>query len=324
MPDSPTVSVIICSRDRAASLSQTISSLEKIESLYKWEALLVDNASTDDTAEVMQKAVQENPHFRTILCTSIGLGAAREFARHHAKGRILAFTDDDCLVDSGYIDELVSAFDRCPDVGVIGGWIGLYNPDHLPLTIDERTDVVRHEAHSFVCPGAFHGANLSFKADALARSGGFDPYLGAGTPYPCEDIEAVARVVARGYAAVFDPHPRVQHDHGRTIADLPKVMSAYSRGRGAYFANRLSDPMTRDACRARWLSTSREVMYVTDLKNVLQESRAAWGYARHMMPLRKRFIVYATATWALLIAAKSWLIGFLTRRLSANLLEPNS
>lgn len=316
MTDMPRVSIIVCSRNRASGLAQTLNTLNRIQSSILWEALLVDNASTDETAEILRAATLKNRHMRSLLCTRIGLGAAREFARANAKGRILAFTDDDCLIEPDYVDQLVCAFDRHPDAGVIGGWIGLYNPNHLPITIDERTEVVRHEPYSFIRPGAFHGANLSFRADALARAGGFDPNLGAGTPFPCEDIDAVARVVALGYAAIFDPHPRVHHDHGRTDSDLPKIMTSYSRGRGAYYAIRIVDKNTRPACYVRWLSTARDCTYFADLKNFFEESKSSWSYTRRHIPVIKGISVYVIAANLLSVAFLSWLILSIKRRLN--------
>lgn len=318
MADNLVVSIIICSRNRAAGLGQTITTLNQIISSNAWEALLVDNASGDDTAEVMQAAARSNPHLRSLLCAQIGLGAAREFARTHAKGRILAFTDDDCLIAPDYVDKLVDAFDRYPDAGVIGGWIGLFNPDHLPLTIDERTEVARHEPYSFVRPGAFHGANLSFRADVLARAGGFAPDLGAGTPFPCEDIEAVARVVGLGYAAVFDPQPRVHHNHGRTSADLSKVTTAYSRGRGAYYAKRLTDPVTQSQCRTAWLLTAAAAVYFADVVIVWQEGVFACRYARRSLPPRQSITVFLMSARVIAAAGLSWMTHLVGRFLGRN------
>lgn len=315
MAETPVVSIIICSRNRAAGLGETIATLNRIAASHPWEALLIDNASTDGTAEVMQAAVRANPNLRSLLCTRIGLGAAREFARSRAAGRILAFTDDDCLIAPDYVDQLVRAFERHPDAGVIGGWIGLYNPDHLPLTIDERTEVVRHEPCSFVRTGAFHGANLSFRADVLDRAGGFDPDLGAGTPFPCEDIDAVARVVASGHAAVFDPQPRVQHNHGRTSADLPRMRAAYSQGRGAYYAKRLGDPVTQAACRAVWLGKAAASDHFADLASVWKESVFACRYARRHLPLRQRIRVFTTAAQAIAAAGTTWSTHLVRRRM---------
>jgi GT2 family glycosyltransferase len=313
--DTPVVSIIICSRNRAAGLGQTIATLAKITTNHNWEALLVDNASTDGTADVMRAAAQANPHLRSLLCAQIGLGAAREFARTNAIGRILAFTDDDCLIAPDFVDQLVQAFDRHPDAGVIGGWIGQYNPQHLAVTIDERTEVVRHEPKSFVRTGAFHGANLSFRADALTRAGGFDPGLGAGTPFPCEDIDAVARVLVQGHAAVFDPKVRVQHNHGRTSADWPNLMAGYTRGRGAYFATRLADLLTRQPCRALWLSKAATAVYFTDVTRVWQEAVFACRYARRHLPWRKGTTIYVTAGQAIATAASGWMTQAARRRL---------
>ena len=111
---------------------------------------------------------------------------------------MIALTDDDCYVAEDYVDAVLAAFDGRPDVGVLGGRILLFDPDDARVTIDERDHPVEMAPHSFVVAGAIKGANLSFRREALQKIGGFDPGLGAGTPFPCEDIDAVAaRAVGR-------------------------------------------------------------------------------------------------------------------------------
>lgn len=83
--DAPLVTIIICTRNRAAGLADTIESLARIKACHPWEALLIDNASTDGTADVLRAACAANPRLRSELCRQIGLGAARDFARKQVR-----------------------------------------------------------------------------------------------------------------------------------------------------------------------------------------------------------------------------------------------
>lgn len=314
MADTPVVSIIICTRNRADRLGETINSVMRLDTRHSWEALLVDNASSDATREVIGQFCQADQRLAYHRCDQVGLGAAREFARTRARGQILAFTDDDCLIAPDYVDRIVEAFAQHGGAGVIGGRIEQVNPAHLALTIDERTEVVRTPAKSFVPTGAFHGANLSFLAPALDRAGGFDPRLGAGTEFPCEDIDAVARVVAAGFDAVFDPRVIVRHDHGRVEADRPAIMAAYDRGRGAYFARLIANKATRTACRSAWLGQASRTEYRANIRPLWDEATFALRYAGRHLGLSGRAKVLGVAADVLMTGHWSWIANAAGRR----------
>lgn len=277
--DVPVVSIVICTRNRAPGLAKAVASLARIEAAEPWEVLLLDNASTDATRATILAACDADPRFSYHYCDRVGLGAAREFARKRARGRILAFTDDDCLVAPDFVDQLVQAFASHELAGCIGGRIERFNSAHLALTIDERTMVSRTAAYSFVPAGAFHGANLSFLAHALDTAGGFDPRLGAGTDFPCEDIDAVARVVYAGFEAIYDPRVIVRHDHGRVEADRRRVMASYDRGRGAYFALLIANRVTRKHCRTAWLDSAARIASDESVRSLRGEVTHALRFA---------------------------------------------
>jgi len=211
----PVVSVVICTRNRANRLQGTIDSLLRIRSLYEWEAILVDNASTDNTGQVLEQVGTYGGRFRFLRVERIGVGAARDAAWRRARGRIVSFTDDDCYLADDYIDKIVEVFRAHPKVGCVGGRILLYDPLDVRETIDEREAPCEIEPFRFIMAGALHGANLSLRFEVLTRVGGFDPDLGAGTRFPCEDIDIVASTLWAGYGARFDPGPVVFHHHGR-------------------------------------------------------------------------------------------------------------
>jgi GT2 family glycosyltransferase len=60
--------------------------------------------------------------------------------------------------------------------------------------------------------------------------------MGAGTAFPCEDIDAVAAAVWAGIPGGYDPRSAVSHHHGRKVGEIPKLQRSYDHGRAAYFA----------------------------------------------------------------------------------------
>jgi len=231
--DRPDLSIVICTRNRAGQLRGTLDSLMAMKTTRSWEAILIDNASTDGTADMIAQASAIEPRIRYFREQRIGLGAARDRGWREAGSNLISLTDDDCYVAEDYVDAVIAAFEGRRDVGVLGGRILLFDPADARVTIDERDYPVEIAPYSFVVAGAIKGANLSFRREALQAINGFDPGLGAGTPFPCEDIDAVAAVLWAGFRGRYDPRPLVLHHHRRRDADVAPLRAAYDRGRGA-------------------------------------------------------------------------------------------
>jgi GT2 family glycosyltransferase len=250
------VSIVICTRNRASRLSGTLGSLRALRTRHAYEVIWVDNVSTDNTAAVLKSELADDPTARYVLGERIGLGAARNVGWKASRGNIVAFTDDDCYPSPDYVDAMVAAFSDYPDVGVIGGRILLYNPQHARITIEEGQSPHMFPRRSFLRAGLLQGANIAFRRAALEAIDGIDPELGAGTPFPCEDIDAVTAVLWAGFDARFDPRPVVQHDHGRIEADVPSLLRSYDRGRGSFFAKYILRSDTRAVYIVRWLRSA--------------------------------------------------------------------
>jgi GT2 family glycosyltransferase len=273
------VSIVICTRNRASRLSGTLGALRALSTSHGYEVIWVDNASTDDTAAVLQRAFADDTVSRYILGQRIGLGAARNLGWKNARGKIVAFTDDDCYPSPDYVDAILAAFADHPGAGVIGGRILLYNPNHARITIEESEATRVYPKRTFVRAGTLQGANLAFRREALQAIGGIDPELGAGTRFPCEDIDAVTAVLWAGFDACFDPRPTVQHDHGRAAAEVPALLHSYDRGRGSFYAKYILRPDTRATFILRWLSSTWRRRDWQGLRTLRTELRTAAQYA---------------------------------------------
>src|SRR5262245_29963273 len=138
--------------------------------------------------------------------------------------------------------------------------------------------MVEMPPRSFVLAGALKGANLSFRREALQAIGGFDPALGAGTPFPCEDVDAVAGVLWAGFSGRFDPRPTVQHHHRRRLPGVSRLPAGYARGRGAYYAKFLLRPECRSIYMIGWLNEVRGNLDGASPGRLFRELRAGAAY----------------------------------------------
>ena len=281
------VSALFCTRNRSEALAKALSTWHPVleASRTGWELLIVDNASDVDLRSVVEDAPVPA---RYIHCARIGLGAARDNGWRHARGRIVAFTDDDCYPAPDFVDRVAEVFAEHPDTGCLGGRILLHNPDHAHVTIKESDTVETFAPCRYLKPAAIHGANMAIPRRILEEVGGLDPELGAGTPFPCEDIDVITAVLWAGHPARYDPRPTVRHDHGRSEADRPALMRSYDRGRGAHYAKYAARQDTRRAFLSAWWQRRRDTRWRSELPHVHQEAASALSYLaqkRHIAAL---------------------------------------
>ncbi|MEZ5830880.1 MAG: glycosyltransferase [Dongiaceae bacterium] len=307
---SPDLSIVICTRNRAGQLRGALESLLAMKATCSWEAILVDNASTDGTADVIREVSDADPRIRYVREERVGLGAARDRGWREARSALIALTDDDCYVAEDFVDAVVTAFEGRPEVGVIGGRILLFDPEDVRVTFCERDYPLEFAPYSFAIAGDIKGANLTFRREALEAIGGFDPELGAGTRFPCEDTVAIAGVLWAGFKGRYDPRPLVLHHHRRRLPDLPRLMAGYDRGRGAYYAKFLLRPECRRTFVMGWAMEVRNHLDGVHLAQFFRELRSATVYLaslRRILPLMALTAAapLAFATAALAVGARA-------------------
>lgn len=238
------VSLLVCTRDRSASLDRTLASITRAALGFPdVEAIVVDNGSSDDTAARLA-AWHRNQCFPVTIVDEPrpGLARARNAGLAHVRGRIVAMTDDDCVLDPGFFAMLAARFAAFPAPVVIGGRILPGDPADLPVTIKLEDHAMVADPDGF--PGGFvMGANLAFTRDVLARVGAFDERFGAGAPFvAAEDTDFLLRAMQHGILVRYDPHFVVAHHHGRRSPDaLRTLLAGYALGDGALYAKHLFD-----------------------------------------------------------------------------------
>lgn len=246
------VSLIICTRNRAEQLSACLAAVSGIRCAQPWETVIVDNGSRDETEAVVTRFFNRNAvRGRYAREPESGLSRARNTGVNASSGDIVAFTDDDCYPAPDLLDRICEIF-ADPRIGFMGGRILLHDPGDYPLTVNESMETLRFSAGSIVPCAAVQGANMAFRRTALVAIGGFDPSLGAGTPFPAEDWDAVARVCSSGWDGGYFPAPAVSHHHGRTATEAASHLRTYHYGSGAVFAKLLMDRSTRWSYGRHW------------------------------------------------------------------------
>ncbi|MFZ4768175.1 MAG: glycosyltransferase, partial [Roseimicrobium sp.] len=172
----PSVSVIVCTRNGAATLQQCLESLA-CQTLPPLEVLVVDDGSTDPTPAIAQAYAFVRYHRQEHA----GLGVARNVGMSLARGDVLAYTDDDCMADEDWLRQVVRAF-QDPRCVAAGG----PNVPPPPRNATEACVALAPGAPSHVLLDDFEaehlpGCNLVIRRSALEEVGGFGAeFLAAG------------------------------------------------------------------------------------------------------------------------------------------------
>jgi glycosyltransferase involved in cell wall biosynthesis len=229
------VSIVICTKNRAEQLGACLDAISRIDSAVPWELVVVDNASSDNTRAVLDRFARTASFPVTVLCEpTAGVGWAKNTGWSAASGEFIGFTDDDCYVEPDYPDRVCDLVLQ-PEVGLGGGRITLHDPADYPITIQLLADRVVVPPRNIVRAGLIKGANMAFRRAVLSQIGGFDPTFGPGAKFYGEEIDALTRASFAGWHGLYDPRLSLAHHHRRKAADAHKLRRVYALGRGACY-----------------------------------------------------------------------------------------
>lgn len=187
---SPKVSLVICTYNRCGYLPETFGSIAAQSLAFDlFEVLVVDNASTDDTAAVTQKFMADHPElpFRYCFEGNKGLSYARNRGWTEAAAPVVAYVDDDVILTPDYLTEVVAFFDKNPRAMGGGGrvvpkyetgaepvWMSKYLNGFVGR-VNHGTEIKRFE-EGMKYPA---GCNMIYKKEILQKAGGFNNALKA-------------------------------------------------------------------------------------------------------------------------------------------------
>ncbi len=245
-PWSPTTaSIVICTRDRTADLSQCLPELLHLTK-EGHEIIVVDNCPSNDSTA---RLVARYPQIHYILEPRPGAGTARNRGILAATKEFIAFTDDDARVDSSWLPALLRNFND-PMVAVVLGIT-------MPLELETRAQIwfewkdgfgrgflrSEHDINNInplIAGKLGASVNMAVRRSALKEIGLFDEALGPGTIALCgEDHEFFYRTLARGFRIVYEPSALVRHRHRRKWKALRKTIHSYGVGVFAWWTRAL-------------------------------------------------------------------------------------
>jgi glycosyltransferase involved in cell wall biosynthesis len=223
--------VVIPTRDRASVLRRCLAAINS-QGYPDYEVIVVDDGSRDDTGEIV---VREFPSIGYLRQPSAGPAAARNRGVKAAGGEVVAFTDDDCLAPSNWLECLADGFARHPEVAGVGGRL------LAPLEVRETNLLAQYEEYvvkavygagdceivsGFDCPAGGTN-NMAYRRAALETVGGFDEDF----RYPAgEDADLKWRLAEAGARFLYIP-VEMTHLQSYTWPSYRRQQMVRGRGR---------------------------------------------------------------------------------------------
>ena len=211
----PDVSIVVCTYNRADMLRDALESLAQLETHgeFTYEIVVVDNASTDETSTVIAAAAE---HFtvtiRGVIEDKQGIAHARNRGVREARGRWIAFFDDDQLADPLWLVQLKSTADA-KGVRCVGGAVHLRLPAGINRNLAPVCRMLLGESVGLDAPQRYDlkvtpgTGNLMLHRSVFDEVGLFDESLNQRG----EDTDLFVRVNAADIEAWYTPAAVVYH-----------------------------------------------------------------------------------------------------------------
>lgn len=259
------LTVAICTWNRSALLRHTLDSLAavRVPDGAQWEVLVVANACTDDTAEVVQAAATHVP-LRLVEEPRLGLSHARNTAALAAAGDCIIWIDDDVLVGPGWLEAYCRAIVEHADAAFFGGPIRPWFPAPPPRwfelalpSVGNALSLLDYGAHrvNFDADHLPFGANFAVRTD-IQRKHTYRTDLGrcgAGMRSG-EETDVLHRILADGGVGVWVPDAALRHHVSPERQTLRYLRRYYfENGEGAALVGTLPPGVPLLLGRPRWV-----------------------------------------------------------------------
>jgi GT2 family glycosyltransferase len=261
-------SIVVCTDGKKADLL-----VRCIDSISKQSHPDVETICVSSVESLPEEVIQNS---KVIVEHTRGVSRAKNIGIRSSKFDLVALTDDDCVCDPNWVENLVAESEDqnvgCITGGTIPAREGLW---YASTRLDEKREVFV-KGQEFIPPwlmGA--GNNVCLRKEALLTIGPYDEKLGPGTGFRGgEDIDVFHRMIESGYKVVYTPKAIVHHEPLDTDTQVRHMMYGYRVGIGAFFAKNRSSRQLREYFRKDFLKTQWR-----NSRNNLLQGNARMGLA---------------------------------------------
>ena len=216
------ISAIICTHNRDNYLGAAIDSLLAQDFPGSFEVVVVDNASKDNTREVVEARLP-NPKLEYVYEPITGLSVARNTGAKTASAEILAYLDDDAVASSQWLRVLYEAYQSNNKLAIAGGKVTLIWPEEINppkwLSVELSGNLGYYDLGNSVVyidqPGLTpRGLNYSIRRIFLEQIGGFDINLGrvGNKLLSNEELYTTELALKQGWLVAYLPEALVAHN----------------------------------------------------------------------------------------------------------------
>ena len=216
------ISAIICTHNRDNYLGSAIDSLLAQDFPGSFEVVVVDNASKDNTREVVEARLP-NPKLEYVYEPITGLSVARNTGAKTASAEILAYLDDDAVASSQWLRVLYEAYQSNNKLAIAGGKVTLIWPEDINppkwLSVELSGNLGYYDLGNSVVyidqPGLTpRGLNYSIRRTFLEQIGGFDINLGrvGKKLLSNEELYTTELALKQGWQVAYLPEALVAHN----------------------------------------------------------------------------------------------------------------
>lgn len=294
----PSVSVVVATAGQPELVWRCVRSL--LDTRYPaLEVLVVDNHRDGPDAE-LSALPRIDERVRYLREPEPGASGARNLGAKEATGELLAFTDDDAVVDPGWLAELAAELtvpDRRPDCVT-----GLVMPMSLGTQAQQWFEAFGGFGKGFrrrefgpdvpapdplypLSPGIFgSGNNMAWRRESFVDLGGFDPRLGPGRRTKAgEDLDLYVRLITGGGRLTYTPHALAWHEHRRTEPELRDQLRGYGTGLAAMFLVHALRPRGLADIAGRLPRGLRLLLHPDSDRNAGRDTGSGAGYPRRLV-----------------------------------------
>ncbi|MEM8780084.1 MAG: glycosyltransferase family 2 protein [Cyanobacteria bacterium P01_G01_bin.49] len=217
----PQIAAVICTYNRDRYLGDAIDSLLSQEGV-NYEALVVDNGSTDNTKQVVESRLS-HPRLTYVYEPILGLSVARNRGFKETTAPLIAYLDDDAIASPQWLRILVDAYDRNQKLAIAGGKVTLIWPEGITPPTWISADLsgglgaydLGEQVVSITNPQLTpRGLNYSLRRLFLDKIGGFDANLGrvGNKLLSNEELFMTELALNQGWEVAYLPDALVAHN----------------------------------------------------------------------------------------------------------------